>query len=136
MKKVERKKFEQSLTKLRESLTRNYRDTGEEPGDLDDGTPDYLDFATRSYTKEFLLSLSNLDRQQLKNVEAALRRVRTDDYGLCISCGELISKKRLLAAPWVELCIDCQEEHERGTSHGGRGFQVLDQEPEPEPAEK
>jgi RNA polymerase-binding transcription factor DksA len=79
MKKVERKKFEQRLLELREGLTRNYQETAQDSkSDLDDGTQDYIDFATRSYTKEFLLSLGNLERQQLQQVEDALRRSRTE----------------------------------------------------------
>ncbi|MGD8377493.1 MAG: TraR/DksA family transcriptional regulator [Acidobacteriota bacterium] len=129
MKKADRNKFEQKLLKLRETLTRNYRETAQDSSELDDGTQDYIDFATRSYTKEFLLSLSNMERRRLQDVEAALRRVQTDDYGLCVSCGETISRKRLTAAPWVELCIDCQEEQERGMPRGGRGLQILEEEP-------
>ncbi len=131
MKKVDRLKFERRLAKLREDLTKNYRSSGpDSANELNDGTPDYVDFATRSYTKEFLLSLSNLERQQLQRVEDALRRARTADYGLCISCGEAISRKRLTAAPWVELCITCQEAQERGMAKGGRSFNLLADVPE------
>jgi len=131
MKKADRTKYEQKLTQLREGLTRNYNEIAQDTkSDQDNGTPDYIDFATHSYTKEFLLSLSNLDRQQLQNVEGALRRVGTDDFGLCVACGDEISRKRLMAAPWVEFCIDCQEEQERGTANGGRNFAVLSDEPD------
>jgi len=131
MKKIERKKFEQRLLELREGLTRNYQETAEDSKtDLDDGTQDYIDFATRSYTKEFLLSLGNLERQQLQQVEDALRRSRTEGYGTCVSCSEEISRKRLLAAPWVECCLGCQEEQERGKARTARGFTLLEEEPE------
>lgn len=132
MKKADRKKFEQKLLKLRQGLTRSYREAAQGPdADLDDGTQDYIDFATRSYTKEFLLSLSNLERRQLQNVEAGLRRVHTDEYSLCVSCGEEISRKRLVAAPWVQFCLKCQEEQERGMARDGRGFSILDENPDP-----
>jgi DnaK suppressor protein len=131
MKKADRTKYEQKLMRLREGLTRNYNEiTQDTKSNLDDGTQDYIDFATHSYTKEFLLSLSNLERQQLQNVEGALRRVGTDDFGLCVACGDEISRKRLAAAPWVEFCISCQEEQERGTANGGRNFSVLTEEPD------
>jgi RNA polymerase-binding transcription factor len=131
MKKAERKKFEQRLLQLREGLTRNYQETAlDSKSDMDDGTQDYIDFATRSYTKEFLLSLGNLERQQLQQVEEALRRVRTESFGTCVSCGEEISRKRLAAAPWVEYCLSCQEEQERGRAHAGRAFNILEEEPE------
>ena len=131
MRKSDRKKFEQKLTQLREGLTRNYNEAAQDSkSDLGDGSQDYIDFATRSYTKEFLLSLSNLERQQLQHVEGALRRVRTDEFGTCVACDEEISRKRLAAAPWVEFCIKCQEEEERGNSRRGRSFGILDEEPD------
>ena len=131
MKKAERKKFEQKLLQLRDGLTRNYQETSHDSkSDMDDGTQDYIDFATRSYTKEFLLSLGALERQQLQQVEGALRRVRTEDYGLCVSCGAEISRKRLAAAPWAEFCLKCQEEQERNRSRSGRAFSILGEEGE------
>ena len=131
MRKAERKKFEQKLLELREGLTRNYKGTEQDSKtDLDDGTPDYIDFAMRSYTKEFLLSLSNMERNQLQQVEGALKRLNTEDYGFCASCDEEISKKRLAAAPWVDLCLSCQEEQERGMSTVGRRFSLLDDAPD------
>lgn len=137
MRKADRKKFEQKLLQLREGLTRNYQGAAEDSkSDLDDGTQDYIDFATRSYTKEFLLSLSNLERQQLQNVEGALRRVHTEDFGLCAACGEEISRKRLAAAPWVDLCIKCQEEQERGMARSGRNFSLLDMEADTDDGEE
>jgi DnaK suppressor protein len=131
MKKAERKKFEARLLELRESFLRNYTETARDThSDLDDGIQDAIDFATRSYTKEFLLSLSNLERRQLQQVEAALKRVRTADYGLCTGCDEEIGLKRLNAAPWVEKCIRCQEEQERGSTPTGRAFSMLEEEPD------
>ena len=42
---------------------------------------------------------------------AALKRLETapDDFGLCGECDEPIGK-RLQAMPYVELCVDCQQE--------------------------
>ena len=131
MKKADRTNFEQKLSKLRDSLTKNFQEISEDSkSDLPDGTQDYIDFANRSYTKEFLLSLSNLERQQLQQVEDALRRARTGDYGLCVSCGEEVSRKRLLAAPWVQFCLSCPEEQERGVAREGRSFSILGDEPD------
>ena len=131
MRKAERKKVEQKLVELREDLTRAFQGTAEDSKtDVDDGIQDSVDFATRSYTREFLLSLSNLDRQQLQQVEGALKRLHTKDYGFCASCDEEISKKRLAAAPWADLCISCQEEQERDMSAAGRRSSLLDVEPE------
>jgi DnaK suppressor protein len=78
-----------------------------------DGTQDIADQATTAYTKEFLLSISDTERQQLKQVDAALEKMRQKKYGECERCGEPISEKRLEALPFARFCIACQEEEER-----------------------
>lgn len=78
------------------------------------GTLDYVDYATHSYDKEFLMSLSSLERKELHMIEEALARMDEGDYGECQECGEAISAKRLAAVPWARHCISCQELEEQG----------------------
>jgi DnaK suppressor protein len=80
-----------------------------------DGEPsqDIADKAANSYTKEFLFSLSNSERQLLLQVDDALSRIETRKYGVCASCEDALNLKRLQAVPWATLCITCQEEEER-----------------------
>jgi len=73
---------------------------------------DLADKAESSYTKEFLLSLSNAEREELLQIDAALKRIARGEYGLCQSCQKEIGKKRLHHLPWTSLCIDCQEKSE------------------------
>jgi DnaK suppressor protein len=73
---------------------------------------DLADKAESSYTKEFLLSLSDAERDQLFQIDAALKRVAKGEFGFCQMCQKEISKKRLNALPWTPLCIDCQEKSE------------------------
>lgn len=80
---------------------------------VSDGTQDIADQATTAYTKEFLLSISDTERQLLKQVDAALEKMRLKKYGECERCGEPISEKRLDALPFAPFCIACQEEEER-----------------------
>lgn len=77
---------------------------------------DVGDKAESSYTKEFLLSLSDSERRQLFLVDEALQRIKKDTYGRCQMCGKDIGKKRLDAVPWAAHCIQCQEKTERETS--------------------
>jgi len=81
-----------------------------------DGEPsqDIADKAANSYTKEFLFSLSNSERQLLKQVDEALSRIQDRRYGVCASCEDSLNLKRLQAVPWASLCIDCQEKQEMG----------------------
>ncbi len=35
-----------------------------------------------------------------------------ESYGACINCGKIISQKRLIAIPWAERCVPCQEKND------------------------
>lgn len=87
---------------------------GDSQSHLDNGTEDYIDYAVNSYAREFLLSLTEMDRKQLLLVEEALRRIDRGEYGNCQQCGEEIAPKRLEVAPWVRHCVRCQELEEKG----------------------
>jgi DnaK suppressor protein len=80
----------------------------------EDGAQDIADKATSSYTKEFLFSLSNSERDQLQLLEEALQRLDDQRFGSCAVCGEEMDKKRLEAVPWAKRCISCQEKQEQG----------------------
>jgi DnaK suppressor protein len=69
---------------------------------------DMADKAESSYTKEFLLNLSDTERKQLKLIDEALIRINKCNYGICQMCSVKIGKKRLNAVPWAPHCIDCQ----------------------------
>ena len=87
---------------------------GDSRREIDNGTEDYIDYAVNSYAKEFLLSLSEMDRKQILLVQDALRRIDRGEYGLCLQCGQEILRKRLEVAPWARHCVRCQELEERG----------------------
>ena len=73
---------------------------------------DIADKASSSYTKEFMFSKSDSDRQLLQAVIDALDRIEEKDYGDCSNCGEPVERKRLDAVPWAALCLSCQEQAE------------------------
>jgi len=57
----------------------------------------------------------------LARVLAALKRIEDtpDDFGLCSECDEPIGR-RLEALPYVELCVECQQERDGGPEQGRR----------------
>ena len=75
--------------------------------------PDTLDQATRQSEKEVLLQTSTNEKQLLRAVESALRRIQDGSFGQCLSCGNEIGSRRLEAVPWTPYCIQCQEDFER-----------------------
>ena len=80
----------------------------------EDGAQDIADKAANSYTKEFLFSLSNNERDMLQLVDEALVRIEGRRYGVCVVCEDEMDKKRLEAVPWDKRCISCQEKQEQG----------------------
>lgn len=56
-----------------------------------------------------------VDRQvkEVHDIEAALARIESGEYGECIDCGANIAHNRLLAYPTAKRCIRCQELHEK-----------------------
>jgi DnaK suppressor protein len=73
-------------------------------------SPDQLDEIQHASERD--LEISKIDRgsKQLRDVRAALRRVRDGGFGICQECEEQIHLKRLIAMPWAALCINCQED--------------------------
>jgi DnaK suppressor protein len=103
------------LLERQRELMQAYNDSkGDRRVHPDSGTEDYIDYAVSSYAKEFLLSLSEMDRKQLLLVKEALDRVERGEYGRCQQCAEEISRKRLEVAPWARYCLRCQDLEEQG----------------------
>ena len=71
------------------------------------------------------LGIQETDRDigEMLQVEAALERIKSGDYGICEDCGMEIGIKRLEAYPTAARCIECQTKHER--THASRGSPSL-----------
>jgi hypothetical protein len=62
-----------------------------------------------------MLSLSELERRQIRLVEEALERLRRGEgYGRCAQCDKEIPAKRLEVQSWARYCVQCQELEEQG----------------------
>lgn len=79
------------------------------------------DFSDRKISKQFdeqsierendevLANLELEAKEQLRSIEIALRRIDTDNFDKCVSCGEPIADARLEAIPHTTKCRDCAE---------------------------
>jgi DnaK suppressor protein len=63
--------------------------------------------ATIAFEREHVAALLDQTRQQLSQVDAALRRVDEGSYGQCEQCGQPIAAGRLEARPTATTCIAC-----------------------------
>ena len=66
------------------------------------------------YATERDLAIQSVDRDStlLREVRAALLRIQTGSYGVCVECESVINPRRLAAVPWALCCIRCQEADE------------------------
>ena len=63
--------------------------------------------ATIAFERQQVVALLEQARQRLADVEVALARRETGDYGICETCGRPIAAERLAARPAARTCIDC-----------------------------
>jgi DnaK suppressor protein len=59
------------------------------------------------------LSTRALEVEELRDTEAALKRMEIGTYGNCVDCGEDIALERLGAYPTAKRCVACQDRYER-----------------------
>lgn len=70
-------------------------------------TKDFSDQATERENDEVLEALAQKCSNEIKQIDAALKRVDDGSYGQCSSCGEDINQQRLAAQPAAITCINC-----------------------------
>lgn len=74
--------------------------------------------ATSNFAKDLAIATLERERHELKEVEAALARIKEGEYGLCQSCGSPIREMRLQALPWARLCIKCADRKKEQSANG------------------
>ena len=74
---------------------------------LDQGEGSELDIQN-----EIEFALLQMKAETLNKIDAALRRLNEDSYGVCFECGDEIAERRLRALPFAVRCKDCEEARE------------------------
>jgi len=69
--------------------------------------PDAEERAIEREGDEVLESLGSAEQAELARIRAALARMDEGGYGICVSCGEVISEERLDLLPWTPFCRRC-----------------------------
>lgn len=65
-----------------------------------------MDAIGQKSINDHALNNAKLKRQK---IEAALKRIKEDEFGYCVECGDEISEKRLNAVPESPQCMECIE---------------------------
>lgn len=58
-------------------------------------------------------AIIGLHLQKISDLNAALERIQTSAYAVCVDCAGEIAYPRLFAYPTAKRCMDCQNRHER-----------------------
>lgn len=94
---------------IREALLRSDTETyGELAGRVHDAEEESLaDLLTD-------VNLAEISREveELRDIDAAMRRVADHTYGSCVDCGDFIDSTRLEAYPTAKRCLTCQRQRE------------------------
>jgi DnaK suppressor protein len=108
LRKVRRMLAERILT-LQDSIDRSIHGLkqGNEP------LPDPYDLAASEAQTSMEIAIRERDRLLLRSLREALARIERGGFGICESCGEAISIKRILANPTAAVCIECKADQER-----------------------
>jgi DnaK suppressor protein len=72
------------------------------------------DMGSDNYEQEFTLRLVDKDRQLLREITHALRKIADGSYGICEGTGKPISKARLEVKPWARHSIEYTRQMESG----------------------
>jgi DnaK suppressor protein len=74
--------------------------------------PDPTDRASLEADRNFTLRIRDREAKLIKKIRQALEQIENGTYGICESCGEEISVKRLKARPVTTQCIECKAKEE------------------------
>ena len=73
----------------------------------DDIEPDGGDGSTQSMRLDALSHMEKSSRT-INDIDESLARIADRTYGVCMTCGNLIDKNRLIHSPFVKTCTGCQ----------------------------
>lgn len=70
-------------------------------------TPDWEDMATEREEDEVLDRMGMAGQRELRQIAAALLRIKEGTFGECVTCGEEIDTARLDLLPATPFCRNC-----------------------------
>jgi len=120
MDKKKRERFRRLLLKERERVLKEIENLEDEISSEQkelSGSSGYsyhpADIATDDYNREFNLGLASTEGEILYQIERALEKMETGEYGKCEDCKKEIDEERLKSIPYARFCIQCQKKREK-----------------------
>jgi DnaK suppressor protein len=112
MKKKDKEYFKKYLAERLEELLNQADNTVSGMTETKENFPDPTDRAALEADRNFMLRIRDRESKLIKKIKEALERIENDTYGICETCGEDITLKRLKARPVTTQCIDCKSKEE------------------------
>ena len=112
MKKKDIEYFKEFLTNRLEELLSQADDTVSGMTIPKENFPDPTDRAALEADRNFMLRIRDRESKLIKKIKKALERIENGTFGICETCGEDISLKRLKARPVTSQCIECKSKEE------------------------
>ncbi len=110
----ELERFKKILNEQKEQILKNLRETANELEALSSSeVNDEGDHASLSADNMIDSAISVQQSSELREIEAALGRIKDGSYGVCEMCTEQIGMDRLKVKPHAKFCIDCREIYEK-----------------------
>lgn len=72
---------------------------------------DWEEKAVEREGDEVLEHLGQSGEAEIARIRAALQRIREDEYGYCVECGDEIAEERLEILPDTPFCQACAAKH-------------------------
>ena len=105
MEMVDVQRYEKRLRDRLRELNERLKEIDE---DLDEpADPDAEERATEREGDEVLENLGHAGLAEIKMIQAALARIKDGTFGVCVVCGEPISRERLEVLPHTPRCKQC-----------------------------
>jgi len=83
---------------------------------IDREPDDEAALASNSTTKDMVAATLERERRTVQEIDGALKRIESGEYGLCASCDKPIPDARLKALPCARVCVRCAEQGSRSSA--------------------
>lgn len=114
---MRKKEFEKIYNQLQEEkieiLNRLMKDRANYYQNLQNEGGDLADEAMESIEREIIYDLSIAEKNELEEINNAIKKLEDGSYGVCESCTAEIPLDRLKVKPYAKFCTSCREKHER-----------------------
>ena len=110
MQQSELKYFKEILESRKAQIIKNIRGVNAELDELNSlELNDEADYASVDNSSMVESAIVKQQEQELREIEVALSKIASGEYGICEMCEEPIGFQRLKVKPHAKYCIDCRE---------------------------